>query len=101
MWKVQKHLATWQCIYTPRGARVCVCACVISEIKYPFQDNANSLIMRTLYTRQIVSFFIMWDYVFCFCAQVMWQSLERSICVFNHDRRSSLKSRGTRRNLIR
>ena len=58
----------------PRDARICACAraCVcehvrvrvISEIKHPFQDNANSLVMRTLYTHQIISFFIMWDYVF-------------------------------------
>ena len=32
-------------------ARVCahVCAHVISEVKHPFQDNVNSLIMRMLY----------------------------------------------------
>ena len=56
---VYEH-TTW---HTCKCVRVCVCACVyarecervcmhvISEIKYPFQDNANSLIMCTLYTR--------------------------------------------------
>ena len=42
---------------------------MISKIMHPFQDNANSLITRTLYTHQIISFFIMWDYVCLFlCA---------------------------------
>ena len=56
--KMHRHVAvyihaTWRthiCVST----RVCVSlwACVINEIKYPFQDNANSPITHTIYTHQ-------------------------------------------------
>ena len=39
----------WANVCAPMCAHLCVC--VLREIKHPFQDNYNSLIMCTSYTR--------------------------------------------------
>ena len=50
MWRTQMSVRACVC------ARACghVCAHVISEIKHPFQDNAYSIIMHTLYMLEFV-----------------------------------------------
>ena len=59
--QTKNGVAMWRCMDTPRVtvyvvAHVYVCVCrrmfahAIREINQPFQDTANSLITRTLYT---------------------------------------------------
>ena len=89
--------AMWHTMYV--CASVCarvhtfanVCTSVIREINQPFHDNTISLITYTLYISRIVSIFVMWNYFYVLCAQVMWLCVERSIARFDRDHRSSLK----------
>ena len=69
MWQ---SVVTWDHVYTPRGdvcvrmcVRVCVCVhvCVISGLSIIFMILVKPINFHTLYTHQLASIFVMWDYL--------------------------------------
>ena len=64
--------ATWRrmCAYTHAHVcvcwRVCMCVHVISGLSILFRIQGKAINMHTIYTREIMVIFVMWDYL-CFC----------------------------------
>ena len=56
-----------------------VCANVIREIKHPFQDNAYSLIMHTLYKHVFLDFLSCDSVLMYLCVQLTWHRVEHPI----------------------